>query len=43
MQAVKIMQEFGLTAKARTKLPKLEKKEEDSPLEQFVKEGKETR
>lgn len=43
VQAVKIMQEFGLTAKARTKLPKLEKKEEDSPLEQFVKEGKETR
>lgn len=44
VQAVKIMQEFGLTAKARTKLPKLEKKEEeDSPLEQFVKIAKEVR
>ena len=32
VQAVKIMQEFGLTAKSRSKLPKLEKKEEDSPL-----------
>ena len=44
VQAVKIMQEFGLTAKARTKLPKLDKKEEeDSPLEQFVKTAKEVR
>lgn len=44
IQAVKIMQEFGLTAKSRTKLPKLDKeKEEDSPLEKFVKNAKETR
>ena len=41
VQAVKIMQEFGLTAKRRSKLPKLEKKEEDSPLESFVKKAKE--
>ena len=44
VQAVKIMQEFGLTAKARTRLPKLDKKEEeDSPLDQFVKTAKEVR
>ncbi|MCD7711405.1 MAG: phage terminase small subunit P27 family [Firmicutes bacterium] len=44
VQVVKIMQEFGLTAKARTKLPKLDKKEEeDSPLETFVKTAKEVR
>ena len=41
VQAVKIMQQFGLTAKSRSKLPKLEKKEEDSPLESFVKKAKE--
>ena len=41
VQAVKIMQEFGLTAKSRSKLPKLEKKEEESPLESFVKKTKE--
>ena len=41
VQAVKIMQEFGLTAKSRSKLPKLEKKEEDSPLESFVKKAQE--
>ena len=41
VQAVKIMQEFGLTAKSRSKLPKLEKKEEDSHLESFVKKAKE--
>ena len=41
VQAVKIMQDFGLTAKSRSKLPKLEKKEEDSPLESFVKKAKE--
>lgn len=41
VQAVKIMQEFGLTAKSRSKLPKLDKKEEDSPLETFVKKAKE--
>lgn len=44
IQAVKIMQEFGLTAKARTRLPQLDKKEDEaSPLEQFVKTAKETR
>lgn len=42
-QAMKVMLEFGLTAKARTKLPKMEKVEEDSPFEQFIKEGKEVR
>ena len=41
-QAMKVMAEFGLTAKARTKLPKMEK-EEDTPFEQFIKSGKETR
>lgn len=44
IQAVKLMQEFGLTAKSRTKLPKLDKKEDEvSPLEQFVKGVKEIR
>lgn len=43
VQAMKVMLEFGLTAKARTKLPKMEKVEEDSPFEQFIKEGKEVR
>jgi P27 family predicted phage terminase small subunit len=41
-QAVKIMKEFGLTALSRKKLPKIEK-EEESPFEQFVKQGKEVR
>ena len=40
---MKVMVEFGLTAKARTKLSKMEKPEEDSPFEQFIKEGKEIR
>lgn len=35
-KAMKVMTEFGLTAKARTKLPKLETVD-DSPLEAFVK------
>ena len=43
IQAMKVMVEFGLTAKARTKLSKMEKPEEDSPFEQFIKEGKEIR
>ena len=38
-KAMKIMTEFGLTAKARTKLPKLETAE-SSPLEEFVKSSK---
>ena len=32
----KVMQDFGLTAKSRTKLPSMQE-EDDSPLEQFVK------
>ena len=40
-QAMKVMAEFGLTAKARCKLPKLNSKEdEDSPLETFIKSKK---
>lgn len=43
-QAMKVMLEFGLTAKARTKLPKKENEgDEASPFEQFIKQGKETR
>ena len=38
-QAMKVMAEFGLTAKARTKL-KLAKTDEDSPLEAFIKKDK---
>lgn len=38
IQAMKIMQEFGLTARSRSKLPKLNVvTEEDSPLEAFIK------
>lgn len=40
--AMKIMVEFGLTAKSRSKLP-MKVEPEDSPFEQFVKAGKETR
>ena len=39
-QAMKVMLEFGLTAKARTKLTKLAPEAEDSPLEAFVKNSK---
>ena len=40
-KAMKVMAEFGLTARARTKLPQLDgAKETDSPLEAFVKETK---
>lgn len=40
-QAMKVMAEFGLTAKARCKLPKLNTSEdEDSPLESFIKNKK---
>ena len=38
-KAMKIMMEFGLTAKARTKLPKMETVE-SSPLEEFAKNAK---
>ena len=39
--ALKVMTEFGLTAKSRSKLPKLdEAKSEDSPLESFIKSKK---
>ena len=38
--AMKVMLEFGLTAKARTKISKLTTAEEDSPLEAFVKNSK---
>lgn len=41
-QAMKVMLEFGLTAKARTKL-KITKETEDNPFEAFVKAGKEVR
>ena len=40
-QAMKVMSEFGLTAKARCKLPKLNVAETDeSPLEAFIKAKK---
>jgi len=42
-QAMKVMLEFGLTAKARTKLPQKEKDEDDSPFTKFINAGKETR
>lgn len=43
-QAMKVMLEFGLTAKARTKLPKLEANNtNDTPLEAFIKGKKEVR
>lgn len=44
IQCLNIMKDFGLTAKARTKLPKLDNSDKElSPLEQFVKEAKEVR
>lgn len=40
-KAMKVMAEFGLTAKARTKLPKLDANNNpDSPLVEFMKQGK---
>lgn len=40
-QAMKVMAEFGLTAKARTKLPKLDANTgAESPLEAFIKSNK---
>lgn len=42
--AMKVMAEFGLTAKARTKLPKMDKQEEElNPMEMFIKKSKEIR
>lgn len=43
VQAVKIMEKFGLTAKDRKKLMFDDEDDEDSPLMQFITEGKETR
>lgn len=41
IQAMKVMTEFGLTAKARTKLPKLDANTgTESPLEAFIKSNK---
>lgn len=42
-QAMKVMLEFGLTAKARTKLPKMKEQDGYNPFEEFVKGGKEVR
>lgn len=43
-QAMKVMAEFGLTAKARTKLPKLDANTgTESPLEAFIKSNKRKR
>ena len=40
-QALKVMTEFGLTAKSRSKLPKLDEgNNEESPLETFIKSKK---
>lgn len=44
VQAMKVMEKFGLTAKDRTKIAKLsDNRKELSPLEQFVKDSKEIR
>ena len=43
IQALKIMEKFGLTAKDRKKLLDVEDEEEDSPLMQFIKNEKEMR
>jgi hypothetical protein len=40
---MKVMVEFGLTAKSRTKLPKMGNDDIESPLETFVKGNKELR
>lgn len=40
-QAMRVMTEFGLTAKSRSKLPQLEDAtSEDSPLEAFIKRNR---
>ena len=38
--AMKVMQEFGLTAKSRTKVTAKKEVEDNSPFAQFVKSGK---
>lgn len=44
IQAMKVMEKFGLTAKDRTKIAKLNSGDKElSPLEQFVKNSKEIR
>ena len=44
IQAMKVMEKFGLTAKDRTKRAKLNSGDKElSPLEQFVKNSKEVR
>ena len=44
IQAMKVMEKFGLTAKDRTKIAKLsDNSKELSPLEQFIKDSKEVR
>ena len=44
IQAMKVMEKFGLTAKDRTKIAKLNSGDRElSPLEQFVKNSKEVR
>ena len=44
IQAMKVMEKFGLSAKDRTKIAKLNSgNQELSPLEQFVKNSKEVR
>ena len=44
IQAMKVMEKFGLTAKDRTKIAKLNSGDKElSPLEQFVKNSKEAR
>lgn len=41
VQAMKVMTEFGLTAKARTKLPKLDTNNgAETPFESFIKNSK---
>lgn len=43
-QAVRLMQEFGLTTKARTKITKKDiEDDEESPLDVFIKQSKELR
>lgn len=44
IQAMKVMEKFGLTAKDRTKIAKLNSGDKElSPLEQFVKNSKDVR
>ena len=44
IQAMKVMEKFGLTAKDRTKIAKLNSGDKElSPLEQFVENSKEVR